>query len=66
MDFGSIFILILWNMDLALILFLILYTLDFFPYFHHNAIDYGFWPNVHSNMDFGSIFILILYTMHFA
>ena len=56
MDFGRIFILILYAMDFGLISILnIAYTMDFF---YQNTVLY--------NMNFDLIFILILYTMDFS
>ena len=48
MDFGSIFILILYTMDFASFSSKY-YTLWILPHFHPKTIDYEFWPNYHRN-----------------
>ena len=45
MDFGLIFILILWT--------------GLSPNFHPNTIDYGFWPNFKVAEQFSSIQVLV-------
>ena len=49
MNFGPIFIRILYTIDCALIFHPNTIHYGFWPNFYPNTIHYGFWPNFHPN-----------------